>query len=117
MNRARQIRNRERNRHGRIYKRIGGWSICAFNNGEGVSQSITTTNRLIPGDAFFIVIIRASLCGCFNEAAIAVIILIAVLIIKGIKYLRRKEERDTQRDYRSAQNTIDEIERELNDRK
>ena len=38
-------------------------------------------------------------------------------IIKGIKYLRRKEERDTQRDYRSAQNTIDEIERELNDRK
>jgi|GEM_PF-1147572 len=48
---------------------------------------------------------------------IAVIILIAVLIIKGIKYLRRKEERDTQLDYRSAQNTIDEIERELNDRK
>lgn len=49
---------------------------------------------------------------------VAVIILIAVLIIKGIKYLRRKEEeRDTQRDYRSAQNTIDEIERELNDRK
>ena len=48
---------------------------------------------------------------------IAVIILIAVLIIKGIKDLRRKEERDTQRDYRSAQNTIDEIERELNDRK
>ena len=48
---------------------------------------------------------------------IAVIILIAVLIIKGIKYLRRKEERDTQRHYRSAQNTFDEIERELNDRK
>ena len=48
---------------------------------------------------------------------VAVIILIAVLIIKGIKYLRRKEKRDTQRDYRSAQNTIDEIERELNDRK
>ena len=48
---------------------------------------------------------------------IAVIILIAVLIIKGIKYLRRKEERDTQLDYRSAQNTIDEIERELNARK
>ena len=48
---------------------------------------------------------------------VAVIILIAVLIIKGIKYLRREEKRDTQRDYRSAQNTIDEIERELNDRK
>lgn len=162
MNRARQIRNRERNRHGRIYKRIGGWSICAFNNGEGISQSIHTTNRLIPGDAFFIVIIRASLCGCFNEAAIhlngtgrgiqeiAVIgnlgergrknaiqllrgrfamqyirerirILLAAavifFVIKAIDYLRRKEERDTQRDYRSAQNTIDEIERELNDRK
>lgn len=48
---------------------------------------------------------------------VAVIVLIAVLIIKGIKYLRRKEERETQQDYRSAQNTIDEIERELNDRK
>ena len=48
---------------------------------------------------------------------IAVIILIAVLIIKDIKYLSRNEERDTHRDYRSAQNTIDEIERELNDRK
>ena len=47
---------------------------------------------------------------------VAVIILIAVLIIKGIKNLRRKEERDTQRDYRSARNTIDEIERELPDR-
>ena len=29
---------------------------------------------------------------------VAVIVLIAVLIIKGIKYLKRKEERDTQRD-------------------
>ena len=48
------------------------------------------------------------------------ILLVAAVIffvIKAIDYLRRKEERDTQRDYRSAQNTIDEIERELNDRK
>lgn len=48
---------------------------------------------------------------------IAVIILIAVLIIKGIKYLRRKEERENKRDYYAAQDTIDEIERELNSQK
>ncbi len=48
------------------------------------------------------------------------ILLVAAVIffvIKAINYLRRKEERDTQRNYRSAQNTIDEIERELNSRK
>lgn len=54
-------------------------------------------------------------------AAVLIRILLAAavifFIIKAIDYLRRKEERDTQRDYRSAQNTIDEIERELNDRK
>ena len=54
-------------------------------------------------------------------AAVLIRILLAVavifFVIKAIDYLRRKEERDTQRDYRSAQNTIDEIERELNDRK
>lgn len=54
-------------------------------------------------------------------AAILIRILLAAAVIffmiKAIDYLRRKEERDTQRDYRSAQNTIDEIERELNDRK
>lgn len=54
-------------------------------------------------------------------AAVLIHILLAAavifFIIKAIDYLRRKEERDTQRDYRSAQNTIDEIERELNDRK
>ena len=48
---------------------------------------------------------------------VAVIVLIAVLIIKGIKYVKRKEERETQRDYHAAQDTIDEIERELNERK
>ena len=54
-------------------------------------------------------------------AAVLIRILLAAavifFVIKAIDYLRRKEERDTQRDYRSAQNTIDEIERELNERK
>ena len=54
-------------------------------------------------------------------AAVLIRILLAAavifFVIKAIDYLRRKEERDTQRDYRSAKNTIDEIERELNDRK
>lgn len=54
-------------------------------------------------------------------AAVLIRILLAAavifFVIKAIDYLRRKEERDTQRDYRSAQNTIDKIERELNDRK
>ena len=54
-------------------------------------------------------------------AAVLIRILLAAavifFVIKAIDYLRRKEERDTQRDYRSAQNTIDEIERELNNRK
>lgn len=54
-------------------------------------------------------------------AAVLIRILLAAavifFVIKAIDYLRRKEERDTQRDYRSAQNTIDEIERELSDRK
>ena len=48
---------------------------------------------------------------------IAVIILIVVLVVKGIKYLKRKEEREMRRDYHAAQDTIDEIERELNSRK
>lgn len=48
---------------------------------------------------------------------VAVIVLIAVMIIKGIKYLKRKEERETHRDYHAAQDTIDEIERELNSQK
>lgn len=48
---------------------------------------------------------------------IAIITAIAVLIVRGIKYLKRKEERETQRDYHAAQDTIDEIERELNNRK
>ena len=48
------------------------------------------------------------------------ILLVAAVIffvIKAINYLSSKEERDTPRNYRSAQNTIDEIERELNSRK
>lgn len=48
------------------------------------------------------------------------ILLVAAVIffvIKAIDYLRCKEERETQRDYHAAQDTIDEIERELNSRK
>lgn len=48
------------------------------------------------------------------------ILLVAAVIffvIKAINYLRRKEERETQHDYHAAQDTIDEIERELNGRK
>ena len=45
---------------------------------------------------------------------IAIVVLVAVLTIKAIKYFKRKEERETRRDYRSAQNTIYEIEREMN---
>ena len=48
---------------------------------------------------------------------LTVIILIVVLVVKGIKYFKRKEEWEIRHDYRSAQNTIDEIERELNERK
>ena len=44
-------------------------------------------------------------------AAVLIRILLAAavifFVIKAIDYLRRKEERDTQRDYRSAQNTIE----------
>lgn len=42
---------------------------------------------------------------------------VIVFVIKAIDYLRRKEERETQRDYHAAQDTIDEIERELNSQK
>lgn len=48
---------------------------------------------------------------------IAVIALIIFLIVRAVRYLKRKEEREIARDQRAAQDTIDEIERELNDRK
>lgn len=48
---------------------------------------------------------------------LAVITVVVVLVVKGIKYLKRKEEREMRRDYRAAQDTINEIERELNERK
>ena len=44
----------------------------------------------------------------------AIIVLVVILVVKTIKYFKRKEEREIRRDYRSAQNTIDEIEQELN---
>ena len=53
--------------------------------------------------------------GFLIEAAIAVLII--VFLIKGIKHFNRKEERDVRQDSQRAQDTIDEIERELNDRK
>lgn len=52
-------------------------------------------------------------------ALIRILLTAAVIffVIKAIDYLRRKEERETHRDYHAAQDTIDEIERELNSRK
>lgn len=47
---------------------------------------------------------------------IAVAVIAVILIVKGINYLKRKEDRDMRRDYHAAQDTIDEIERELNSR-
>lgn len=48
---------------------------------------------------------------------VALVIAIVVLIIKSIKYLNRREEQDVRQNCQRAQDTIDEIERELNDRK
>lgn len=48
---------------------------------------------------------------------IALVGIAIFLIIKAISYFKRKEEREIRRDYRAAQDTIDEIERELNERK
>lgn len=48
---------------------------------------------------------------------IALVGIAIFLIIKTISYFKRKEEREMRRDYRAAQDTIDEIERELNERK
>lgn len=48
---------------------------------------------------------------------IAVTALIIFLIVRAVRYLKRKEEREIARDQRAAQEAIDEIERELNDRK
>ena len=48
---------------------------------------------------------------------IALIAIAVFLVVKAIRYFKRKEEREMRRDYRAAQDTIDEIERELNERK
>lgn len=48
---------------------------------------------------------------------IAVTALIIFLIVRAVRYLKRKEEREIARDQRAAREAIDEIERELNDRK
>ena len=39
------------------------------------------------------------------------------MIVKGIKYLKRAEAREIDRDNRDAKATIDEIERELNEKR
>lgn len=48
---------------------------------------------------------------------IAVIALVITLIIKGIKHAKKQEAREIERDRRTAQDTIEQIERELNNRK
>lgn len=49
--------------------------------------------------------------------SVAVAVITAILIIKGVKYLKRAEAREIERDQRDAQATIDTIEQELNSRK
>ena len=49
--------------------------------------------------------------------SVAVAVIAAILIIKGVKYLKRAEAREIERDQRDAQATIDAIEQELNSRK
>lgn len=48
---------------------------------------------------------------------IALIAVAVFLIAKAINYFKCKEERERRRNYRAAQETIDEIERELKERK
>ena len=62
----------------------------------------------IPNDPYLIIDLARVL------VKIAIIASVVILTINAIKYFKRKEERETRRDYRSAQNTIDEIEREMN---
>lgn len=49
--------------------------------------------------------------------SVAVAVIAAILIIKGVRYLKRAEAREIERDQRDAQATIDAIEQELNSRK
>lgn len=44
-------------------------------------------------------------------------IALTIAIVKGIKYLKRAEEREQGRDYREAQRTIDDIEQELHNKR
>lgn len=48
---------------------------------------------------------------------VAVIVAVVLVAIKGIKYLKRAEERGQGRDYREAQRTIDDIEQELHNKR
>ena len=47
----------------------------------------------------------------------AVIVAIVIIVVKGIKYLKRAEAREIERDRKDAQATIDDIERELNEKR
>ena len=49
--------------------------------------------------------------------SVAVAVIAAILIIKGVRYLKRAEAREIERDQRDAQANIDAIEQELNSRK
>ena len=53
-------------------------------------------------------------------AGIAIIVIIAILtitfLIKGIEYLNNKEAKEAWKNYYEAQQTLDEIEQELNNR-
>ena len=44
-------------------------------------------------------------------------ILLAVFLVKGIKYMSRKDRRESYTAYQREKVTLDEIERELNNRK
>lgn len=49
--------------------------------------------------------------------SVTLAIALTIAIVRGIKYLKRAEEREQGRDYREAQRTIDDIEQELHHKK
>lgn len=49
--------------------------------------------------------------------SVAAAVAITILIAKGIKYLKRAEAREAEYNCRNAKATIDEIERELNEKR
>jgi len=49
--------------------------------------------------------------------SVTLAIALTIAIVKGIKYLKRAEERERGRNYREAKRTIDDIEQELKNKK